>query len=69
MSRSARSRTAFSAFGRNSAAICSSASELTRLSYLPLFREQMMIEPPAAHRLAGREAIEIRDIAGEPYVQ
>jgi DNA-binding transcriptional LysR family regulator len=40
-----------------------------RLNYLPLFREQMMIVLPADHRLAGRDTIEIRDLAGERYVQ
>jgi LysR family hydrogen peroxide-inducible transcriptional activator len=40
-----------------------------RLNYLPLFREQMMIVLPADHRLAGRETIEIADLAGEQYVQ
>jgi LysR family transcriptional regulator, hydrogen peroxide-inducible genes activator len=40
-----------------------------RLNYLPLFREQMMIVLPAGHRRADRETIEIRDLAGEPYVQ
>jgi LysR family hydrogen peroxide-inducible transcriptional activator len=40
-----------------------------RLNYLPLFREQMMIVLPAGHRLAGRKTVEIRDLAGEPYVQ
>jgi DNA-binding transcriptional LysR family regulator len=33
---------------------------------LPLFREQMMIVLPARHRLADRESIEIKDLAGEP---
>jgi DNA-binding transcriptional LysR family regulator len=40
-----------------------------RLNYLPLFREQMMIVLPADHRLAGRDTIEIEDLAGERYVQ
>jgi DNA-binding transcriptional LysR family regulator len=40
-----------------------------RLNYLPLFREQMMIVLPADHRLAGRDTIEIKDLAGERYVQ
>jgi DNA-binding transcriptional LysR family regulator len=40
-----------------------------RLNYLPLFREQMMIVLPAEHRLAGRDTIEIKDLAGERYVQ
>jgi LysR family transcriptional regulator, hydrogen peroxide-inducible genes activator len=40
-----------------------------RLNYLPLFREQMMIVLPAGHRLADRETIEIKDLAGERYVQ
>lgn len=40
-----------------------------RLNYLPLFREQMMIVVPLAHRLAERTSVEIGDLAGEPYVQ
>jgi len=40
-----------------------------RLNYLPLFREQMMIVLPAGHRLAARDSIEIKDLAGERYVQ
>ena len=40
-----------------------------RLNYLPLFREQMMIVLPPEHRLATRTSIEIRDLAGERYVQ
>jgi DNA-binding transcriptional LysR family regulator len=39
------------------------------LNYMPLFREQMMIVLPAAHRLASRDTIEISDLAGERYVQ
>jgi DNA-binding transcriptional LysR family regulator len=41
----------------------------TRLNYLPLFREQMMIVLPSKHRLASRDQIEISDLAGERYVQ
>ncbi len=40
-----------------------------RLNYLPLFREQMMIVLAAGHRLSARRSIEIKDLAGEPYVQ
>lgn len=40
-----------------------------RLNYLPLFREQMMIVLPLAHPLSGRNSIEIKDLAGERYVQ
>jgi LysR family hydrogen peroxide-inducible transcriptional activator len=40
-----------------------------RLNYLPLFREQMMIVLPAGHRLAAQDTIEIKDLAGERYVQ
>src|SRR6266700_1721860 len=40
-----------------------------RLNYLPLFREQMMIVLPPEHRLATRSSIEIKDLAGERYVQ
>src|SRR5437879_9694555 len=40
-----------------------------RLHYLPLFREQMMIVLPLSHRLAARGSIEIKDLAGERYVQ
>lgn len=40
-----------------------------RLNHLPLFREQMMIVLPPDHRLAGRDTIEIGDLAGERYVQ
>jgi LysR family hydrogen peroxide-inducible transcriptional activator len=41
----------------------------TRLNYLPLFREQMMIVLPSTHRLVSRDQIEISDLAGERYVQ
>lgn len=41
----------------------------SRLNYLPLFREQMMIVLPPKHRLASRDRIEISDLGGEPYVQ
>jgi LysR family transcriptional regulator, hydrogen peroxide-inducible genes activator len=40
-----------------------------RLNYLPLFREQMLIVLPPDHRLATRDVIEIKDLAGERYVQ
>jgi len=40
-----------------------------RLNYLALFREQMMIVLPPDHRLATRDVIEIKDLAGERYVQ
>lgn len=40
-----------------------------RLNYLPLFREQMMIVLHPEHRLATRASIEIKDLAGERYVQ
>lgn len=40
-----------------------------RLNYMPLFREQMMIVLPLGHRLSSRAQIEIKDLAGEPYVQ
>ncbi len=40
-----------------------------RLNYLPLFREQMMIVVPLEHRLATRDSVEIKDLAGERYVQ
>ena len=40
-----------------------------RLNYMALFREQMMIVLPVAHRLASRDTIEISDLAGERYVQ
>jgi DNA-binding transcriptional LysR family regulator len=40
-----------------------------RLNYLPLFREQMLIVLPPNHRLATRDVIEIKDLAGERYVQ
>jgi DNA-binding transcriptional LysR family regulator len=40
-----------------------------RLNYLPLFREQMMIVLPPGHRLVGQDSIEIKDLAGERYVQ
>jgi len=40
-----------------------------RLNYLPLFREQMMIVLPLGHRLSMRNSIEIKDLAGERYVQ
>jgi DNA-binding transcriptional LysR family regulator len=40
-----------------------------RLNYLPLFREQMLIVVPPDHRLARRDVIEIKDLAGERYVQ
>ena len=41
----------------------------SRLNYLPLFREQMMIVLPPTHRLTSRDQIEISDLAGERYVQ
>jgi LysR family hydrogen peroxide-inducible transcriptional activator len=41
----------------------------SRLNYLPLFREQMMIVIPPSHRPASRDQIEISDLAGERYVQ
>jgi DNA-binding transcriptional LysR family regulator len=41
----------------------------SRLNYLPLFREQMMIVLPSKHRLVSRDQIEISDLAGERYVQ
>jgi LysR family transcriptional regulator, hydrogen peroxide-inducible genes activator len=41
----------------------------TRLNYLPLFREQMMIVLPSMHRPVSRDQIEIPDLAGESYVQ
>ena len=41
----------------------------SRLNYLPLFREQMMIVLPSGHRLASQDQIEISDLAGERYVQ
>jgi LysR family transcriptional regulator, hydrogen peroxide-inducible genes activator len=41
----------------------------TRLNYLPLFREQMMIVLPSKHRLVSRDQIEISDLAGERCVQ
>jgi LysR family transcriptional regulator, hydrogen peroxide-inducible genes activator len=40
-----------------------------RLNYLPLFKEQMMIVLPKAHRLSEQHSIRIRDLAGEQYVQ
>jgi LysR family hydrogen peroxide-inducible transcriptional activator len=40
-----------------------------RLNYLPLFKEQMMIVLPKAHRLSKQHSIRIRDLAGEQYVQ
>ena len=40
-----------------------------RLNYMSLFREQMMIVLPQGHRLAIRSFIEIKDLAGERYVQ
>ena len=41
----------------------------SRLNYLPLFREQMMIVLPPQHRLASRTFIEIKDLEGDRYVQ
>jgi DNA-binding transcriptional LysR family regulator len=40
-----------------------------RLNYLPLFKEQMMIALPKAHRLSEQHSIRIRGLAGEQYVQ
>jgi LysR family transcriptional regulator, hydrogen peroxide-inducible genes activator len=40
-----------------------------RLSYLPLFKEQMMVVLPKRHRLSKQHSITIRDLAGERYVQ
>ncbi len=41
----------------------------SRLNYLPLFKEQMMIILPEGHRLSKQRSIRIRDLAGEQYVQ
>lgn len=40
-----------------------------RLVQIPLFREQLLIAMPRNHRLAGRSAIRIADLAGERYVR
>jgi DNA-binding transcriptional LysR family regulator len=40
----------------------------SRLNYLPLFREQMMIVLPPTHRLASRHHIEISDLSGERVI-
>jgi DNA-binding transcriptional LysR family regulator len=39
-----------------------------RLHALPLFREQMMIVVPPSHRLANQNAIRVKDLDGESYV-
>ncbi|WP_406855200.1 LysR family transcriptional regulator [Alsobacter sp. KACC 23698] len=39
-----------------------------RLHRLPLFREQMMIAVPPSHRFAGMNAVRVRDLEGECYV-
>jgi DNA-binding transcriptional LysR family regulator len=39
----------------------------SRLNYLPLFREQMMIVLPSTHRFVSHDQIEISDLAGERY--
>ena len=39
-----------------------------RLHYLPLFEERFVIVLPPSHRLTAKNAIEGRDLHGEPYV-
>jgi len=41
----------------------------TRLNFMPLFREQMLVAMSQHHRLANRASIRIQDLAGEQYVR
>ncbi len=41
----------------------------SRLNYIPLFREQIMIVLSKSHHLVSRDSIEISDLAGDRYVQ
>jgi DNA-binding transcriptional LysR family regulator len=39
-----------------------------RLHYLPLYREQFVIAMSASHRLAGRNAVKLKELDGERYL-
>jgi DNA-binding transcriptional LysR family regulator len=49
-------------------AICTEPVGAVRLTWEPLFREEYRLAVPADHPLAGQDAVDLRDLAGERFI-